>query len=171
MGALVGVPLQSCRVNSVSFLVGVGWHASSKLHFAVSVNAWTDEVVLASETWIMSTFTGIGKPSEDYSAPFLRINNPTISSKHLGRKYPPTSVFCWEFCHSSWVGVSPTGRDQSAQYGSAVPVASAELQSTARDCRVSSGPRWSGQDWDVNSGVNDPVCTSCDPSLGWKQKL
>lgn len=38
-----------------------------------------------------------------------------------------------------------------------VPMASAELQSRSRDDRVSSDPRWSGQDWDVNSDVNVPV--------------
>lgn len=47
-----------------------------------------------------------------------------------------------------------------------VPVASAELQSRTGDYRVSSDPRWSGQDWDVNSVVNDPVRASCDPPLG-----
>lgn len=47
-----------------------------------------------------------------------------------------------------------------------VPVASAELQSRTGDYRVSSDPRWSDQDWDVNSDVNDPIRASCDPPLG-----
>lgn len=44
-----------------------------------------------------------------------------------------------------------------------VPVASAELASRSGDDRVSSDPRWSGQDWDVNSDGNHPVRASCNP--------